>query len=821
MGMIAGLRGRRWLLTGLLVAVALLSVPATVADAALLTVTTNDGGAPAVDGQCSLREAIQNAVNNALTNADCLVAGEASPTLDTIQFNIGGGGVQTIAPNSTFNNLSGGPLTIDAATQPGPGALPLITLDGVGAGAGVSGFTITGADVTIRGFAIVRYDGSGVLVQAGAQRAIIEGNHIGVDRTGLIARANGVGISTTSAFTLRVGGTSASQRNVISGNTGNGLSLSGLSTGLIQGNVIGTDLNGTTAIPNGSNGIGASGFVTGLTVGGTAAGAGNVISGNAQHGIFLDGPNVSAPIIEGNRIGTNLAGTAAIPNGASGIFIGDADNARIGGSDPGAGNQISGNTLHGVYLTDNANGTQVQGNLIGLNAAGTAALANGQNGVRFENARGDVGAAAVPSRNVISGNGSDGIFVDSQSSNIGVRSNFVGTNALGTAAIANGASGLRIQGTNHAVIGNLFSGNAQAGITLTSVQLVDVRSNQIGTDVTALLPIPNGGAGVSISAANRIEIGDIETSGRGNTVAFNVGPGVTVAADTDRVGVVDNSIFGNGGLGIDLLPLGVNANDAGDGDGGANTGQNFPVILTAVSDATLTVTGTLNTTASTNGVRIQVFSSTACDPAGNGEGQRFLGEVTVATDAGGNVAWQAAGLPAVGAGAVITTTASTVSGTGLNTSEFSACFVATAPVVTPSPSPSPSPSPGISPTPTATPGPVNPTDPANNDGDAQGKPKNEKVEDARETETERQQRERTNRRGSDDYRTEGNVVAVDLDARPRTATIATRDGLQVIVLLCRDSCDDPQVGDYLEAEGEKEHEALFYADSVTSRRGGR
>jgi hypothetical protein len=87
----------------------------------------------------------------------------------------------------------------------------------------------------------------------------------------------------------------------------------------------------------------------------------------------------------------------------------------------------------------------------------------------------------------------------------------------------------------------------------------------------------------------------------------------------------------------------------------------------------------------------------------------------------------------------------------------------------------------------------------------------------RETETERQGRERTNASNLDDYRTEGNIVAVDLEASPRTVTIATRDGQQVIVLLCRDSCQDPRVGDYLEADGVKENEALFYADSVSSR----
>ena len=820
MGKISGVRGRCWLLTGLLVVAALLSAPTDAAHAATLTVTTNDGGAPAVDGQCSLREALQNAVLNVLAHADCLVPGEVAPALDTIQFNIGGGGPQTIAPNSTFNSLSGGPLTIDATTQPGPGALPLITLDGIGAGAGVNGFTITGADVTIRGLAIVRYDGSGIQVIAGAQRAAIEGNHIGVDRSGLSARANGIGITVNSAFTLQIGGTNASQRNIISGNSGNGISLISMTTGLIQGNYIGTDLTGTTVIPNGNHGIGASGFVTGLRIGGTAAGALNLISGNTGSGVFLDGSGISTAFIQGNRIGTNLAGTAALPNGQHGVQVGDADGTRVGGSDPGAGNLISGNTLHGVYLVDNANANVIQANLIGLNAAGTSALPNGQNGIRFEDSTGSVGDTGSESRNVISGNGNEGIFVDNQSSNVGIRNNHIGTNQAGTSAVPNGGSGIRLGGTNHAVIENILSGNGDAGLTLISVQLVDVRSNAIGVNVTGLLPLPNTGAGISVTSANRIAIGDVNTAGRGNTVAFNGGPGVVVSADSDRISVVDNSIHSNGGLGIDLLPLGVNANDLGDSDMGANLGQNFPVIQTAVSDATLTVTGTLNTTANTNGVRIQVFRSTPCDPSGNGEGQRYLGEVTVNTDGSGNAAWSATNLPAVGVGEVITTTASTVSGFSLNTSEFSACFTTTG-TPTPSPSPSPSPPPSPSPTPTPTPGAADPTDPANNGGNPVGQPKNEKAEDKQETDDQKRNRERTNRGGSDDYRTEGNVVAVDLDAKPRTATIATRDGLQVIVLLCRDSCDDPAVGDYLEAEGEKESEALFYADSVTSRRVGR
>jgi hypothetical protein len=191
--------GCLWLLAGIAIQVGLLLGPATIAEAAVLTVTTNDGGPPVVDGQCSLREAIRNARLNALTHADCPVAGQAAPAVDEIRFNIGGGGPQSIALASALDTLTGGPLLLDATTQPGPGALPLITLDGAGAGAGVSGFEATGADVTIRGFAIVNFAGNGILVNAGAQRTIVEGNHVGIDRLGQSAQANADGISLTLA----------------------------------------------------------------------------------------------------------------------------------------------------------------------------------------------------------------------------------------------------------------------------------------------------------------------------------------------------------------------------------------------------------------------------------------------------------------------------------------------------------------------------------------------------------------------------------------------------------------------------------------------
>jgi hypothetical protein len=96
---------------------------------------------------------------------------------------------------------------------------------------------------------------------------------------------------------------------------------------------------------------------------------------------------------------------------------------------------------------------------------------------------------------------------------------------------------------------------------------------------------------------------------------------------------------------------------------------------------------------------------------------------------------------------------------------------------------------------------------------------NEREKERPLTATERQQGERTNRLGLDDYRTEGNVVTVD--PASGTPTIATRDGLQIVELRCQDGCGEPRVGDYLEADGVKEHEGLFFAENVTLRRAKR
>src|SRR5205823_5809542 len=150
-------------------------------------------------------------------------------------------------------------------------------------------------------------------------------------------------------------------------------------------NYIGTNAAGTAAIPNGDGIYLLRSY--NVLIGGTAAGAGNVISGNTGTGVNCanaGGVGAKGNTIQGNRIGTNAAGTAAVANG-SGIAISDAQNNLVGGTVAGAGNLISGNQSHGIVLASggspDANANLIQGNFIGTNAAGTAKIGNGGDGI--------------------------------------------------------------------------------------------------------------------------------------------------------------------------------------------------------------------------------------------------------------------------------------------------------------------------------------------------------------------------------------------------------------------------------------------------------
>ena len=543
-------------------------------------VNTNSGG------QGSLRQAITNA-NAFSDDATLAVAGRSAATEHTI-FMLADGtarpglrntfasqfaaGIAAITPTSALPSVTG-TLVLDAQTQPGWVQDPIVELRGNAAGA-VAGLTLAGGASTVRGLIINRYGSHGISVSGGAAHTV-QGCWVGTDATGAAAAANsGSGISvSTTAVGLQIGGTTAVQRNVVSGNSSDGLSIFGGSLIVVQGNYVGTNAAGTAAVANAGIGVYLNTSVTSATLGGTAAGAGNVISGNTNHGAWLSG---AATTVQGNTVGLNAAGTAAVANGW-GLRLNSSGHV-IGGTSSAARNVISGNTNQGIWIS--AGGNTVQGNYVGSNAAGTLARPN-----------------------------SDGIYVAAINNTVG-----------GSAAGA----------------GNLVSGNSAAGVLLTgAANGTTVQGNVVGRNATGTATLPNG-MGISVQCSSGCSIGGTANN-EGNTINGNAGTGVSVSAASQGNAILGNSIYGNGGIGIDLNANGVTTNDAAKTGGAGNLLMDHPVFTSARARGNqLTVAGYVGTAAGQSlfaNARVEIFASDQ-DASGFGEGQTFLGFVT--TDASGN-----------------------------------------------------------------------------------------------------------------------------------------------------------------------------------------
>jgi hypothetical protein len=265
----------------------------------------------------------------------------------------------------------------------------------------------------------------------------------------------------------------------------------------------------------------------------------------------------------------------------------------------------------GVWIEGSgATGNVVQGNFIGTNAAGTAVLRNYLGVALFGNASGNtIGGTASGARNLISGNANSGVAIGQCSNNL-VQGNYIGTDVTGIVSLGNGGSGVEIAGGPGPAVGNivggttvaarnLISGNTHAGVYLhnddTSQNLI--QGNYIGTNRDGNQALGNGGSGVyfRLDPASNNTIGGTD-DGAGNTIAYNGGSGVAVETGINN-GIHRNSIFANGGLGIDLGNNGVTPNDYQDPDEGANRLQNFPVLATAFQSGTRTfVIGMFNST---------------------------------------------------------------------------------------------------------------------------------------------------------------------------------------------------------------------------------
>lgn len=471
-----------------------------------------------------------------------------------------------------------------------------------------------------------------------------------------------------------------------------GLVITGPGNNLVVGNFLGTDPNGTTASPNRAGLL--IGNSPGNIIGGTTSASRNIISGNAESGVQIDGSGSPGTVVQGNFIGTDVSGLVALGNsGANGISIGSAANT-IGGAIASARNIISGNAHYGIQLGPSGlEGNLVQGNFIGTNVVGSAALGNFFSGISLGgNPSTTIGGTTPAARNIISGHRSYGVEISANgSAGIRVQGNFIGTDVTGSVALGNHSGGIAMGNTLNGLIGGAVTGarnvisasddpNAGHGILLGGIGLMEgsqIQGNYIGTDATGALALGNRGAGIFVDGTNDVTIGGAEAA-TSNLIAFNLSGGVFVQSGLG-IAVHRNSIFSNGALGIDLAPLGclfvlgchgVTPNDLCDSDNGGNALQNFPVLTSAISYAPgMTVQGALNSKPNTT-FTLEFFANSACDPSGFGEGQTFIGSTTVTTDGSCNGSFNVTLPVSVPSGQIITATATDPAG---NTSEFSQC----------------------------------------------------------------------------------------------------------------------------------------------------
>jgi hypothetical protein len=429
----------------------------------------------------------------------------------------------------------------------------------------------------------------GVVFDAGATGNVVAGNLIGTNAAGTAALGNGgMGVSILDASNSNtVGGANAGTGNVISGNAQAGVEIYASQQNTVVGNLIGTDATGMVALGNAGNGVQLDSGATNNTIGGLTAGARNLISGNGSSGIWIDGTAPNANIVQGNLIGLNAAGTAAVGNAYAGVFVSDGSGNLIGGNAPGARNVLSGNAGPGVILYgSDVSGNMVQGNYIGTDATGTTAVGNGIDGVDIENGaqsnvigtNGD-GIGDASEGNVISGNALSGVLITGAGTNENiVAGNFVGTDATGTVALGNqggfpnagvriagGAQGNRVgtdsNGVSDTAERNIISANSTEGVFIgdAGTESNSVAGNFIGTDASGMIAVGNAASGILVytGAANNMIGGT--ANGAGNVCSANHQHGVWLLGAGTTDNVVQGNLIGTDASGT--LALG----NAGDG----------------------------------------------------------------------------------------------------------------------------------------------------------------------------------------------------------------------------------------------------------------
>jgi parallel beta-helix repeat protein len=659
-------------------------------------------------GPGSLRQAILDA------NAHPNVLGFP----DKIHFAIPGAGPHNIVLATALPFITDA-VDIDGGTQPGTVATPTVAIDGSALVGAIDGFRVDADNTSIRKLNIRKFPSDGIEVRA--NRVLLERNTIGTDWRGVTGLGNrGNGIHILGGANNRV------ESNVLSGNRLNGIAVVGGSSdnNVLVSNTIGARFGGNVALPNAANGISVSD-------GDSNEIESNVISGNTLAGVLLTG-NATLNTLSHNKIGTNSAGSAALPNGGDGVLV-QASGNQIGGNGPSRRNIISGNGKTGIAISGTAaSNNVVEGNYIGTNLTGTAAIPNVSDGVRVTNAANNrIGSStSATARNVISGNRGSGITFSQAGATGGLAvGNFIGTTANGLSALGNVGNGVIISAATNVQIGgstaisrNVISANGASGVTITvnstnnrvsrnnigvnvagaprgnasSGVLIQGSNNTIGGASTSFANIIGGNTnGITLSGAgatnNAIKFNTIGTDaapnvGRGilfsgNASGNTIGPKNTIRRNESGIRVSDgsiknritqNSIAENINLGIDLFPsAGVTANDVSDADNGGNRLQNFPQISgnPLLSGANLEISFSVNSSP-TNSAYPLTIEFYVSD--GGGEGATFIGS-TIYTAANFAAGVKVINFAGAGAGLTVGVTriVSSATDSNGNSSEFS------------------------------------------------------------------------------------------------------------------------------------------------------
>jgi parallel beta-helix repeat protein len=362
---------------------------------------------------------------------------------------------------------------------------------------------------------------NGVLIDTGSHNNTLNGNFVGTSANGDAKIGNALdGVAVVNSDNNSLVGCQSFNLpfvyyNVLSGNGGNGLSITNSNNTVVQGNFLGTAANNSAVLANTLDGILVAGTSTNTTIGGVIP-LGNVSAGNGQNGIEVR--DTASNLISFNTFGGLFAFGGAAPNGNDGMLI-----TSTGGSIDVQTNVFSGNAHNGIEIGGNASGVTVEPNIVGLNTEGTALLPNGGdglliNGTAHNNTIGGSVFSVIP-QNTFSGNLGYGVELGGQSFNNVVISSDVGTTSTGKAAMPNQKGGIIVDGTSHGDTigglqpgsGNMISGNIGNGVSLAAgTDFIQVLHNTIGFDRTGQ-PLPNTGKQLVVDpgSTNDVIVGNV------------------------------------------------------------------------------------------------------------------------------------------------------------------------------------------------------------------------------------------------------------------------------------------------------------------------